>query len=245
MNNILANIRAVRGVTGTIVVDKNRSLTYELMPASFTTENIKGIALPLLHFGKSLTTNMSMDFFFENGVARIYNREGQILIVLGTPELNLNTLGFVCREAIPAIKRKLAQHKSEIRKESISSTADIGTEFLLKAINIISTNCVEKIGAYMATKYLRQSKDELVSTYPVLASLTVDNNSIVSVIRGLSTKSDEDTLTAFAHWANLFLSSAAKATNKLKPADIMELTFEIKDKLQISGFYQLYADLGV
>ncbi|MCD6162981.1 MAG: hypothetical protein J7K40_11295 [candidate division Zixibacteria bacterium] len=245
MNNILANIRAVKGVIGTIVVDKNRSLTYELMPASYTTDDIKRIALPLLHFGKSLTKNMSMDFFFEKGAARIYNREKQIIIIIGQPELNLNTLGFVCREAVHAISRKLTHQKSGVKTETVSSLPDVGTEFLINAINIISSNCVEKIGAYMATKYLRQAKDELVSTYPLLSSLTVDNNSIVSVIKGLSAKSDEETLTAFAHWANLFLSSAAKATNKLKPADIMELTFEIKDKLQISGFYQLYADLGV
>jgi len=36
MDKILANIRAVQGVIGTIVIDKSRALTYQLMPASFS-----------------------------------------------------------------------------------------------------------------------------------------------------------------------------------------------------------------
>ncbi|MCP4579982.1 MAG: hypothetical protein GY839_00075 [candidate division Zixibacteria bacterium] len=245
MDKILANIRAVPGVIGTILVDKSRALTYQLMPASYSSENIKNIAMPLLHLGQSLKHNMSLDFFFENGLARLYNRDQQIMLVVGHLDLNFNTLGMVCREAIPAINRKLTHGQLGLSSTRNDLSTGAGPEFLLKAINIISTNCVSKIGAYMVTKYLRKAKDELSGTYPVLGGVSVDNNGIASFIKGVAYEQDKDTLTAFAHWANLYLSYCAKSTDNLKPADIMELTFEIKDKLDLSGFYQLYVDVGV
>jgi hypothetical protein len=246
MDKVLSNIRAVPGVIGVIVIDKSRALTYQLMPASYSSEDIKNIALPLLQLGRGLNHNLSLDFFFENGLARIYNRDQQIVLVLGHMEMNLNTLGVICREAIPAIGRKLSQGQLSVKsKPQMSTSAENGPDFLIKAINIISTNCVDKIGAYMVTKNLRKAKDDLATTYTILSSISVDNNGISSFIKGLAIDSGKDTLTAFAHWANLFLSLCAQNTNKLKPADIMELTFEIKDKLDLSGFYQLYVDVGV
>lgn len=245
MDKILANIRAVPGVIGVIVIDKSRALTYQLMPASFTSDDIKNIALPLLHLGRALNYNLSLDFFFENGLARLYNRDRQIVLVIGRMEMNLNTLGVICREAIPAIGRKLAHGQLSLSKPQTNNAVDNGPEFLLKAINIISANCVEKIGAYMVTKNMRKAKDDLSSTYLILSTISVDNNGVSSFIKGLATDGGKDTLTAFAHWANLFLSLCAQTTNKLKPADIMELTFDIKDKLDLSGFYQLYVDVGV
>jgi predicted regulator of Ras-like GTPase activity (Roadblock/LC7/MglB family) len=245
MNKILANIKSVKGVTGIVLVDKNRALTYELMPASFTSENIKNMAISLLHLGQKLDRNLSVDFFFENGLARIYNRKEQIIMILGKPDMNLNAIGVVCREAISAISRKLSHGQLSVSSEARAESHNVEPEFLLQAINIISANAVEKIGAYLVTKYLRQAKNELAATYPILTSITVDNNGITSFIRGFEVRSGKDNLTAFAHWSNLFLSYCARATKKLRPADIMELTIQIKDKLDLSGFYQLYADVGI
>lgn len=245
MDKILENIRMVHGVIGTIVVDKNRALTFQLMPSSYTTENVKNIALSLLNLGRSVDKNMSLDFFFENGLARLYNNKEQIVVILGRPELNLNSLGVVCREAIPAISRKLSRGQLGLSSKARPDTPDAGPEFLIQAINIIAANCVEKIGAYMVTKNLRKSRDELVKKYSFLSSISVDNNGIASFIKGTTLRSGKETLTAFAHWANLFLSYCARSTDKLKPGDIMELTFEIKDRLDLSGFYQLYADVGI
>ncbi|OQX90966.1 MAG: hypothetical protein B6D58_09100 [candidate division Zixibacteria bacterium 4484_95] len=86
MDKILENIRMVNGVIGTIVVDKTRALTFQLMPTSYTTENVKNIALSLLNLGRSISKNMSLDLFFEKGLARLYNNKEQIVIILGRPE---------------------------------------------------------------------------------------------------------------------------------------------------------------
>ena len=144
MNRILANIKSVKGVIGVIVIDKKRALTYELLPALFTTENIKNIALSLLHLGGAMNRNMSIDLFFENGLGRLYNRREQIILILGQPDLNFNMLGVVCREAVPAISRKL-DHGQLALSDAATESNNIGPEFLLKAVNIISTNCIDKI----------------------------------------------------------------------------------------------------
>ncbi len=242
MDKILSNIRAVNGVTGIIVIDKSRALTYQMMPASYAADEVKNIALSLLHLGKAFPTGMSIDFFFESGLGRLYNNEEQITLIIGKPELNLNTLGVVCREAISAIGRKFARGQLSVSTSSKAEPFEAGFDFLIKAINIISANCVDKIGAYMVTKNLRKAKDELTAKYPVLISISVDNNGMCTLIRGADTQHTEIAMKAFAHWANLFLSYCARSTDKLNPEDIMNLTFEIKDRLDLSGFYQVYAD---
>jgi hypothetical protein len=242
MDKILSNIRAVNGVTGIIVIDKSRALTYQLMPASYTAAEVKNIALSLLHLGKAMPGGMAIDFFFESGLGRLYNNEEQITVIIGRPELNLNALGVVCREAISAIGRKFSRGQLSVTSSSKAEPSKAGFDFLIKAINIISANCIEKIGAYMVTKNLRKAKDELTVKYPVLTVVSVDNNGMATLIRGTDGQAAENAMKAFAHWANLFLSYCAKSSDKLNPEDIMNLTFEIRDRLDLSGFYQVYAD---
>ena len=125
-----------------------------------------------------------------------------------------------------------------------SDGSNVSFEFLLKAVNILASNAQQKIGAYLVTKHLRNAKDKLVEKYDFLSTLTVDNNGVAYLIKGYPPYKGDDLLQGFAHWANLFISNCAKSTDKLDAADILELTIEIKDKLEMTGFYQLYADIG-
>ncbi len=104
---------------------------------------------------------------------------------------------------------------------------------------------LQKIGAYLVMKHLRNAKDALVEKYQFLTTVTVDNNGVANLIKGYTPHNEDDLLQGFAHWANLFISNCASSSDKLNPADILELTMEIKDKLELSGFYQLYADIGI
>ncbi len=115
----------------------------------------------------------------------------------------------------------------------------------MKAVNILASNAQRKIGAYLVTKHLRNAKDALVEKYQFLSSITVDNNGVAFLIKGYPPYKGDDLLQGFAHWANLFISNCARSNDKLNSADILELTIEIKDKLELSGFYQLYADVGM
>ncbi len=230
---------------GTLAIDKKRALTYQLLPSTYNSEVVKQIALPALNLGRTLDKTVLIDLFFENGRVRIYNRNEAIILVMGRFDMNFDVLGSVCKEAVPAICRRFARANLDDNALGIPDNNTISFDFLLKAINILASNTQRKIGAYLVTKHLRSSKDALVGRYPFLSSITVDNNGVALLIRGSIIPRGDDLLQSFAHWANLFISNCARSTDKLNAADILELTLEIKDKLEMSGFYQLYADIGM
>lgn len=246
MNKILSNIRSVSGVWGTIAIDKKRALTYQMLPATYDNEQVKNIAIPTLNLACATEHNMLVDIFFENGKGRIYNYSDIVVLILGRKDLDFDRLGAVCKVAIPALSRRFS--RGDLSDCVITSGGDpdkISFDMLLKAINILAFNAQQKIGAYLVTKHLRNAKDELVDKYQFLITVTVDNNGVAALIKGYPGHGGDDLLQAFAHWANLFITNCATSTDKLDPADILELTLEVKDKLEISGFYQLYADMGI
>lgn len=245
MNKILSTIRSVPEVWGVLAIDKKRALTYQLLPSSYNADMVKAFAIPTLNLGRSLERNVIIDLFFENGKGRMYNRPEAIILVLGRFELDLNLLNSICKEAVPAICRRFARADVGDGKVVVSENTGVGFDFLLKAVNIIASNAQQKIGSYLVTKHLRSAKDSLVNRYSFLSTITVDNNGVAFLIKGYSAYKGDDLLQGFAHWANLFISNCAKSTDKLNAADILELTIDIKDKLEMTGFYQLYADLGI
>jgi hypothetical protein len=245
MNRILSSIRSVPGVWGTLAIDKRRALTYHLLPSTYNSEAVKQIALPTLNLGRQLDKSMLIDLFFDNGKARIYNHPEAIVLIMGRSEMNFNMLGAVCKQAVPAICRRFARANLNDHAPGVLDNSSVSFELLLKAINILASNVQQKIGAYLVTKHLRSAKDALVAKYQFLSSITVDNNGVAFLIRGSTAHNGDDLLQGFAHWANLFIANCAKSTDKLNAADILELTIEIKDKLEMTGFYQLYADIGL
>ncbi len=245
MNKILSNIRSVPGVWGTIAIDKKRALTYQMLPANHSTQAVKNIAIPTLNLARSAEKNMVIDLFFENGKARIYNHGDAVVLILGRRELNFDMLASVCKGAVTAISRRFARGDLADYVAPGKETGSVSFEMLLKAINILASNAQQKIGAYLVMKHLRNAKDTLIDKYQFLTTITVDNNGVADLIKGYTPAREDDLLQGFAHWANLFISNCASSSDKLNPADILELTMEIKDKLELSGFYQLYADIGI
>jgi hypothetical protein len=245
MNKILSTIRSVPGVWGALAIDKKRALTYQLLPSTYDSEIVKSFAVPTLNLGRSLERNVIIDFFFDNGKGRLYNRSEALVLVLGRFELDFDLLNSICKEAVPAICRRFARAEVNDGGTAKFDAGGVSFEFMLKAVNILASNTQQKIGAYLVTKHLRNAKDKLVEKYHFLSTITVDNNGIAYLIKGYPPHKGDDLLQGFAHWANLFISNCAKSTDKLDAADILELTIEIKDKLEMTGFYQLYADLGL
>ncbi|UCE65670.1 MAG: hypothetical protein JSU85_12525 [Candidatus Zixiibacteriota bacterium] len=244
MNKILSNIRSVPGVWGTIAIDKKRALTYQLLPANYEADAVKEIAIPTLNLAQACERTMIIDMFFENGKARVYDRGEAVVLILGRKDMSFDALGTICKEAIPALCRRFS--RGELADNAISRTdpKEVSFDLLLKAINIIAYNAQRKIGAYLVTKHLRNSKDELVENYRFMSTITVDNNGVASLIKGYPPHKGDDLLKGFAYWANLFVSKCASSSDKLRPGDILELTLDIKGKLELTGFYQLYAGIG-
>ncbi|UCC80709.1 MAG: hypothetical protein JSW64_04955 [Candidatus Zixiibacteriota bacterium] len=244
MNKILANIRSVTGVWGTIVIDKKRALTYQMLPANFEAEAVKFIAIPTLNLAQTCDRVMIIDMFFENGKARLYNRAEAVVLILGRLDMSFDALGAICKEAVPALCRRFSRGELADNTNLRSDPREAGFELLLKAINIIAYNAQRKIGAYLVTKHLRNAKDELVEDYQFMSTISVDNNGVAGLIKGYLPHKGDDLLKGFAHWANLFVSKCASSSDKLQPGDILELTLDIKGKLELTGFYQLYAGIG-
>ncbi len=244
MNKILSNIRSVPGVWGTIAIDKKRALTYQLLPANYEADAVKEIAIPTLNLAQTCERAMIIDMFFENGKARIYDRGEVVVLILGRKDMSFDALGTACKEAIPALCRRFS--RGELADNAVARTdpKEASFDLLLKAINIIAYNAQRKIGAYLVTKHLRNAKDKLVEDYRFMSTITVDNNGVASLIKGYPPHKGDDLLRGFAHWANLFVSKCASSSDKLQPGDILELTLDIKGKLELTGFYQLYAGIG-
>lgn len=244
MNKILSNIRAVPGVWGTIAIDRKRALTYQLMPANYEPEAVKKMAVMSLNLSQSCDRAMVVDTFFEKGKARMYIRNEAVVLILGREDMSFDALGVTCKEALPALSRRFARGELSDRSVVKTDPGAISFDLLLKSINIIAYNAQRKIGAYLVTKHLRSAKDELMKDYEFLTTISVDNNGVANLLKGYPPYKGEDLLKGFAHWANLFVSKCAMSTDKLEPGDILELTLEIKSKLELTGFYQLYADVG-
>jgi hypothetical protein len=244
MNKILSNIRSVPGVWGTIAIDKKRALTYQMLPANYEAEAVKEIAVPTLNLAQTCERTMIIDLFFENGKARIYNRGEAVVLILGRKDMSFDAIGTVCKEAIPALCRRFSRGDLADHSVPRANPKEASFDLLLKAINIIAYNAQRKIGAYLVTKHLRRSKDELVEDYRFLTTITVDNNGVVSLLKGYPPHTGDDLLKGFAHWANLFVSKCASSSDKLQSGDILELTLDIKGKLELTGFYQLYSNIG-
>ena len=245
MNKILSNIRAVPGVWGTIAIDKKRALTYQMLPAHFEAEDVKEIAIPTLNLAQTCERPMILDLFFESGKARLYNRDEAVVLILGREDMSFDAVGLACKEAITALCRRFSRGELSDSSMVKPDPKNASFDLLLKAINIIAYNAQRKIGAYLVTKHLRSAKDALVEDYRFLSTISVDNNGVASIIKGYPPHKGDDLLNGFAHWANLFVSKCASSSDKLQPGDILELTLDIKGKLELTGFYQLYSDIGV
>lgn len=240
MNKILSNIRSVPGVWGALAIDKKNSLIYQLMPSNYDAEVVKSIAIPALNFGRQVEKNLVADFLFENGKGRLYSTREAVVFVLGRMDMNFDSLGAVCRDAIPAINRRFS--RSEIVDGSSTGIPhrEANFEFLMRAINILASNIQQKVGAYLVTKHLRNAKDNLVQQFRFLATVTIDNNGVISLMQGYPQYKGDDLLEGFARWANLFILSCSRSSDKVHAGDIMELTSDIKDKLEPTGFYRFF-----
>ena len=240
MNKILSNIRSVPGVWGTLAIDKKKSLIYQLMPSNYDAEVVKSIAIPALNFGRQVEKNLVADFLFENGKGRLYSTREAVVFVLGRMDMNFDSLGAVCKDAIPAINRRFFRGEIGDGSPAGISRTEANFEFLMKAINILASNIQQKVGAYLVTKHLRNAKDNLVQRFRFLATITIDNNGVISLMQGYPQYKGDDLLEGFARWANLFILSCSRSSDKVNAGDIMELTSDIKDKLEPTGFYRFF-----
>lgn len=241
MNKILSNIRSVTGVWGILAIDKKRTLIYQLMPSNYNGEVVKTIAIPALNLGRFAEKNLVADFLFESGKGRVYGTHEAVVVIFGRRDMNFDALSAICKDAIPAISRRFSRGEST-ESQSTGAPSEASFEFLLKAMNILASNSQQKIGAYLVTKHLRNAKDALVHRFRFLASISIDNNGVMSLMHGYPPYKGDGLLQGIAQWASLFIDNCSRSNTKMIDADIKQLTAEIKDKLEPTGFYRIFAE---
>ena len=243
MNKILSSIRSVPGVWGTLAIDKKKSLIYQLMPSNYDAEIVKSIAIPALNFGRQVEKNLVADFLFENGKGRLYSTREAVVYILGRMDMNFDGLGAVCKDAIPAINRRFSRNENLDAPSQGVIRTEANFDFLMTAINIMASNVQRKVGAYLVTKHLRNAKDIIVNRFRFLTSITIDNNGVISLMQGYPQYKGDDLLEGFGQWANLFITNCSRSSDKVNVNDILELTSEIRDKLEPTGFYRFFENI--
>ena len=243
MNKILQEIKSVQGVSGVLVLDKKEGITYQLTPASFPTEGLKEVGLRLSRLSKACPVDLSLDLRFENGLALLYNLERGTVFIFGRLGINLSILELVLKSAFLSIERKLSKMEekplpAEERKTSIILDK-IYIEHLIQTLNHIAKIYKQKLGVYLVTQNLRKSKGELLPQFDLLQNFFVDNNGVVSLIRGTEEETPSDSIKAFVLWISFFVQLCAASQPEL-PTDIKELTLGLEEKLEQMGFYETY-----
>lgn len=247
MNQLLQQIKSVNGVSGILVLDKNNSTTYQLLPASFSVEVIKKLAVRLKEVARTWPDLQQLEVKFESGYGRLINTVSSVIYVLAKSDIYFPDLNLVLKSVLPQIEKKISKNNpfQEVEQEQVYALNRVNLDLLLAAINLIANKYRDLMGAYQVTQNLRKAKDKLLDIFPYLTNFYVDNQARVSFLKSKQEIDQTKIQEAFANWLYGFKAYCDTAVPALQDADIKELTAELKAELAKQGFYHWYETLGV
>jgi predicted regulator of Ras-like GTPase activity (Roadblock/LC7/MglB family) len=246
LNKVLAEIKAVQGVSGVMILDLESRVTYRLLPAHVEKDRLNELATILLEVYPRMEEPTRIDLKFDNGIAIVarLNRAG--ILIYGRPSLNLPLLKLVLGSSISTIEQKL---KRKTYKTAATGTDETSTtmtqgyvESLVEAMNEIASVYRKYIGAYSLGQKVREARERLLGEFPFLRNFFVDNNGVVVMIRGKQGLVEERVVCGFARWASVLKELCQKTSPEIRELQISQLTQNWADKLEEMGFYQLYED---
>jgi hypothetical protein len=244
MNEILAEIKSVFGVSGVLVLDKKNSFTYQLLPSSFDQQKIKNLTSNLVNLIKRMDGTGRIDFTYDNGKAFLYNLPHSAVLIYGRLSLNLSLLELVLKPTLLSIEGKIKgeiKTPKEFSKKDLSSVLDqTYLDILIQTINRVSQKYKNIIGVHSVTQNLRKAKESVFFEFPVLSCFYVDNAGEISIIEGKKLPMKREVAFAFARWISQFEKFCSVTSDKLEKLNLRELTQDIKDELEGMGFYQIY-----
>lgn len=245
MNEVLQELKSVQGVSGVLVLDKRSLSVHRLLPAYFSFDLVKEISWSLKDLVNLSQDKINFTFSFENGVALVFNLEKSVILILAKPSLNHSILNLVLKSVTPSLEKRLEKEPastifSTFSQEKESTAEPELIKLLLKAINLVSSNCQKIIGIYFTTQNLRKAKEELLVSFPFISNFYVDNNGDVLIIKGKEKEIKGDILAGFVFWVSIFLQYSSKLNSRIAQTDIKDLTFELSEELGQTSFYRLY-----
>jgi len=243
LNRILADIKAVQGVTGVAIVDLEKSVTYRLLPAHLDNDQVRRLGVTLFELSQKTKEPIRLDLKFDNGMAVLVKLNLAAIFVYGRPSLNQSLLKLVLKSSVSAIERRLAGG-SETRQASYDRTSPTSAldyvETLVKAANQIALSYGKYVGIYLVGQRMRQAREELLAEFPFLANFCVGNDGSVTMIQGKEISAGDNLVLGFARWLSLLGRFCRKVSPVVRDLGVSQLTKEWADKLEEMGFYQLY-----
>ncbi len=241
MNKILEDLKAVPGVYGALFLNKSEETTYQLLPAFFSSEAIRSIALRLLQVTYYLKPGDRLSFDFAYGSVILQNLEKAALLVFTKGELETDIFDMVLRNSIKALERRLERYEQV--REKLSSEALLSDEeavlHFLSAANLVTAHFKPILGVYRLTQNWRKARESLAGDFSFHHRLFVDSNATLS-FKNSNERISVATLTDFfARLLHGFLKFSVRGT--VEEVSVEKLTSEVRQSLEKTNFYRSFA----
>jgi len=236
MKRALEGIRGVVGVSGVIIWDKIGGECHHLMPARVDETQAELMCRQLLLFCEKPNAAEHLAVKYEKGWLLLFNDPGVAVMVMARDDLNRATLNLVVKSVLRTVSAEMARNKAA---GLASSWREEHIDLLVRAINLSLAWFQKRIPKFTIAQLLHQSKEDLLTEYPVLKYVTVDANGGVMVKHDARDKFDSTFLPAAVQLLKAFLELAL-AKGSHSGFDLEKQTEELKQPLIQLGFYQLY-----
>ena len=247
INDILQQLKSVPGVSGVLVLDKNKNNTYQLLPASFSQTAIKNLGLRLLELTGEWMESEKIEMKFDNGLAWLINTEKIAVLILARPEISIPDLNLFLKNSLLTIEKKLYKGTADFfTREYIASSSfrkQLDYQILVRAVNQVASSYQGILGSFLVTKNLRRAKEKSLPNYPFLNNFFVDGYGTVSLLPGVFESSEHQIIQGVAAWIWEFKVLCDSSNQELKETSLRELTSPLKMELENCGFYNILEKL--
>ena len=241
MNKVLEDLKAVPGVFGVLLLNKTEETTYQLLPATFSIETIKSVAIRLLQVSYYLKPEARFNFSFASGTVVLQNLEKAVLLVFIKGTVDEAIFDLVLKNSVRSLERWLERY--EIVRERMSGEALLSEEealgLFLHTANLISAHFKQSLGAYQVTQNWRKARADLAGDFPFHHRLFVETGGNLA-FKPLEEKISLPNLTEFfARLVHQFIKLSVVDGSQGLP--IENLTSELRPSLEKTSFYRSLA----
>ena len=247
MNQLLQQVKSVPGVSGVLVLDRVNATTYQLLPASFSVEVIKNLAVRLKEIATNWPDLSQTEIKFESGYSRLFQTRSTVVLILTKVDIYFPDLNLILKSVLPQIEKKISKANpfQEVEQDQVYALNRVNVDLLVTATNLVAAKYRDRMGAYQVTQILRKAKDKILNLFPYLTNFYVDNQARIAFLKSRQEIDQSKIQEAFANWIYNFKAYCEASAPGLPEMEIRELTSELKGELAKQGFYHHYETLTV
>ncbi|MCI0329981.1 MAG: hypothetical protein L0196_03385 [candidate division Zixibacteria bacterium] len=241
MNKVLEDLKAVPGVSGVLLLNKTEETTYQLLPASFSIETIKSVAIRLLQVSYYLKPDARFKLAFASGSVILQNLEKAALLVFIKGAIDEPIFELVMKNSVKSLERWMERY--EVVREKLSGEAlmeeEEALEMFLRTANLVSAHFKQSLGGHQVTQNWRKSRENLAGDYPFHYRLFVETGGKLSFKPSEEKISVPSLTDFFAGLIHQFLKLSVREGGKEAPME--KLTSELRSSLEKTSFYRTLA----